>query len=244
MSFSVQPPRARDPLHALELVLLGREAALSGDPLAEHRLRPAVGRLQRARVDGGEREVEPGAREPRRRGCALAQRAPSGTRSGSEDPSSSSVSVSRGARAPSATVQKEGVPGSFGSLRERAHDQAHAADAVHERVVDLAVHREAVAFEALDQVDLPQRPVEVELVAVQSRDEHAELALAARVRECGVAHVVVEVDVVDLAHQRQARADERRLEELQVPGRWHRALRAHAREQRPAGSRRGRRRAA
>jgi hypothetical protein len=67
--------------------------------------------------------------------------------------------------------------------RERAHDQAHPADAVDERVVDLAVHREAVSFEPLDQMHLPQRPMEIELMAVQPRDEDPQLALPARVRQ-------------------------------------------------------------
>ncbi len=132
---------------------------------------------------------------------------------------------------PSGTVQNEGVPGLRRILRERAHDQPHPTDAVHERVVDLAVHREAVAFQTLDQVDLPERPVEVQLVAVQPRDEDAELALSAGVWQRRVPNVVIQVHVVDLLHDGQPRADQRRLQELQVPGRRHRLRRAHPREQ-------------
>ena len=58
---------------------------------------------------------------------------------------------------------------------EAAGKQPHPAVTVDERVVHLDVHREPVALEPLDDVQLPQRPGQVERVAVQPRDEHAEL---------------------------------------------------------------------
>ena len=92
----------------------------------------------------------------------------------------------------------------------------------------LRVDREAISFQPLDQVHLPQRTVEVELVAVQTRHEHAELALAAGARQRRVAHVEVKVDVLDRLQQRQARAHQWGFERLEVPGRRQRARRAHA----------------
>ena len=216
----------RQTLHALELVLLGRESALAGDPLAEHRIGRTVGRLERARIHRRQREIETGAREPRRHGGALAHQA--------ERRSERAVSVRR-ALADRPAPFGHGPEGRRARLRrvgrERAHDQAHAADAVDQRMVDLAVHRETVAFEPLDQVHLPERAVQVELVAVQPRDQDAELALAARVWQRRMAHVVIEIDVVDLAHDREPRTDEGRLDQLQVPGRRNRLGRAHPREQ-------------
>ena len=91
----------------------------------------------------------------------------------------------------------------------------------------LAVHGEAIAFQPLDQVHLPQRAMQIELVAVQARDQDPQLALAARVRQSRVAHVVVEVDVAHLAHQRQAHGEQRRLDEFQVPRRRDRVRLAH-----------------
>ncbi len=84
----------------------------------------------------------------------------------------------------------------LGIAGQRAHYQPHPAHPVDERVVHLAVDREAVTFQALDQVDLPQRPVEVELVAVQARDQDAQLALTPGMRQRRVADVIVEIDVV------------------------------------------------
>ena len=114
--------------------------------------------------------------------------------------------------------------------RERSQHHAHPADAVDEAVVDLRVKRKAVVFEALDEVQLPQRTVHVELVAVQARDEDPELSLAARSGERGMAHVVVEIDVSHGLQKRQALAQQRDLERLEIPRLGQRADRAHARE--------------
>ncbi len=87
-------------------------------------------------------------------------------------------------------------------------DQPDAGDAVGQRVVHLAVHGEAAAVQALDQVHFPQRAVHVHRVRVQTRDQHAELALTARVWQGRVAQVVVEVHLLDLvpAWQQPSRA--------------------------------------
>ena len=72
--------------------------------------------------------------------------------------------------------------------------------------------------------------MEVELMAVQARDQDPELALPTRMRKRRVADVVVEVDVALLAHQRQAVSDQRSLDQPQVPRRRDLLRRAHALE--------------
>jgi hypothetical protein len=62
--------------------------------------------------------------------------------------------------------------------------------------MDLHVDRETAAFEALDQVEFPRRTAEVQRLTVQARDQLTELALAARTRQRGVPHVVLEIDLV------------------------------------------------
>ena len=85
-------------------------------------------------------------------------------------------------------------------LRLRLEVEEHrgdvdAGDAVDERVVALADDREAVAVEALDQPQLPERLRAVELLGEDPRGEVAQLLLGARRRQRGLAHVVVEVEV-------------------------------------------------
>ena len=70
-----------------------------------------------------------------------------------------------------------------------------ARDAVDEGVVALADDREAVAVEALDQPQLPERLGAVELLGEDPRRQVAELLLGARRGQRGLAHVVVEVEV-------------------------------------------------
>ena len=60
-----------------------------------------------------------------------------------------------------------GRGGVGGGIEEHGHD-VHAGDAVHERVMGLRQHREAIALEALNEPDLPER-----LVAVELLREHA-----------------------------------------------------------------------
>ena len=68
-------------------------------------------------------------------------------------------------------------------------------DAVDERVVALADDREAVALEALDEPQLPERLRAVELLGEDPRGEVAQLLLGAGRRQGGLADVVIEVQV-------------------------------------------------
>ena len=110
-----------------------------------------------------------------------------------------------------------------------------AALAVDRRVVELGVEGEAAlrdagdVVEPLDDVRLPQRLAAVERPRVDARHLDAELAPVTRGRQCDVAHVELDVDVVVLdpvgtveveRHRDQAapedrRAVEPRLEEIQ-----------------------------
>src|SRR6185436_17422811 len=78
------------------------------------------------------------------------------------------------------------------------------------------------ALEALDQVHLPRRAVEVDVVAVQPRDQDAELALVAGRRQRRPPHVVLEIDAPVLDPRLQRVAQEVRRAEPQVPRRVHR----------------------
>ena len=72
-------------------------------------------------------------------------------------------------------------------------------DAVDERVVGLGHEREALAGQALDHPDLPQRLGAVELLGEDASRHVAQLLLGARRRQGRMAHVVFEVErrVVD-----------------------------------------------
>ena len=208
-----------------EVVLLGREPPLALEVAAEGRFGSHVGGAERAVVQRCPAELDAGPAEGDR-GLGPAER-------GAEDRVQWAAAGLRRPRRPRPGADRPEGPHStlLGIGAQRAQDQPDAADAVDQRVVHLHVHREAVALEALDQVDLPERPVQVELVAVQSRDEDPELALAAGMGQGGVADVVVEIDVLDLAHHRQPRADQRpAVDDPQVPGWGDRPLLAHSRQ--------------
>jgi hypothetical protein len=97
-------------------------------------------------------------------------------------------------------------------------EQLHAADAVDQRVVHLDVEREALALQPLDQRAFPGRARQVQRRAVQAADQLAQLALATRPGQRGMAYVVLEVDVVVLDPARQRVLGKRRLQPP-VPGR-------------------------
>ena len=67
--------------------------------------------------------------------------------------------------------------------------------AVDQRLVRLGEHRDAAALEALDEVDLPQRPVTVERSGDDPRDELTELVHRPGAGQGGAAYVVAEVEV-------------------------------------------------
>jgi hypothetical protein len=84
-------------------------------------------------------------------------------------------------------------------------------------VVHLEVEREAPVSEALDEVHLPRRPVEVDGVAVQARDQDAQLALPAGARQSRAAHVVLGVEVGVLHPGLQRAGQQLREAQLEVP---------------------------
>src|SRR3546814_2568451 len=63
-------------------------------------------------------------------------------------------------------------------------------------VMNLEEEREAPIVQTFDQRDFPRRPLQVERMRVQARDQHTEFALAARIRQRGVAQVIVDIDVL------------------------------------------------
>ena len=158
-----------DLLHLLEVVLLGGEAALAAEVAAERRAGGRVGGAEPAVLERGLAELDPGPAEPD--GCARAVDRAAEQRV--ERTAAVVLLVFGPAAAPALADRPEGAHLALIRVEaQRAQQHPDPADAVDQRVVHLHVDREAVALEALDQVHLPQRPVQVELVAVQARDEH------------------------------------------------------------------------
>ena len=80
-------------------------------------------------------------------------------------------------------------------------------DAVDQRVMALADHREAAVGHALDQPQLPERLRAVELLREDPRRQVAQLLVGAGRREGGLADVVVEVQVRVVDPDRAALAE-------------------------------------
>jgi PAS domain-containing protein len=117
---------------------------------------------------------------------------------------SSAAAIS--ARAPGARSGNQGS-GGFGSRRAARGVVQHLDDLVvaldvDGGVVDLGQQREAAlgqvdeGVQAFDDVDLPQRAVQVERARMDARGLDAELPPVARCRQGDVAHVVFEVEVL------------------------------------------------
>jgi hypothetical protein len=85
-------------------------------------------------------------------------------------------------------------------------------------VVDLGEEADAPVPQAVDEVDLPQRPRPVQRPGHDPGQDLRDLALGARRRDRGLAHVVVEVEVGVLDPVGQVEA-ERHLDEPPAEGR-------------------------
>jgi hypothetical protein len=110
-------------------------------------------------------------------------------------------------------------PARLGCHIENAVGHRHRGLAVDGRVVHFRIEAEAAVGEALDHVELPQRPAAVEQAGVQARTQRFHLRHRAGLGQHEVAHVVVEVDVVVVdphrvgeveRHQRQLAREHRR----------------------------------
>ena len=120
--------------------------------------------------------------------------------------------------------------GRAASAVEQHAQQVAVVLAVDERLVALGDQREAIAAQALDQPQLPQRAV-----ALQPRREHApgelrELALTARARQRGAAQLVLERERGRRRPQRAPLAQRHRLHAAAVAG-HEREARAHVRRE-------------
>ena len=102
---------------------------------------------------------------------------------------------------------------------EQAGRHRHPGLAVDGAVVHLAVEADPAVGQALDDVELPERPAAVEQHRMQPRRQRLELLERARLGQHHVAHVVVEVDVVVVdpdrvgeveRHQRELAGEHRR----------------------------------
>ncbi len=99
-----------------------------------------------------------------------------------------------------AARNRPGIParGRLGLLHglggQQGGDELGAGDAVHHAVVDLRDDGEAVALEALDDPELPQRLLAVEALGEDAPDHALELTLGSRSGQPRVAHVVADVE--------------------------------------------------
>ena len=83
-------------------------------------------------------------------------------------------------------------------VRAAVHDdrqEVRTGHAVDQRVVRLGQHGPASVLESLDDPDLPERLRAVQLLCHDAPDQLAQLALAPRGGERGVAQVVLDVEV-------------------------------------------------
>ena len=109
--------------------------------------------------------------------------------------------------------------GDLGRDRPEVEDDlgdVDAGDPVDERVMGLGDEREAAALEALDHPHLPQRLGAVELLGEDPPGQQEELLLGARLRQRGVAHVVLEAEARVVDPQRATRAGGRHRELLAI----------------------------
>ena len=104
------------------------------------------------------------------------------------------LQAGRDARIERACRRRRGV-GRVGLQVEQYAEELGARDTVDCAVVHLGDQGDLPVLQALDDPHLPQGPIAVQLAADDVRGEVAELADAARCRECGPPQVVVDVEI-------------------------------------------------
>jgi hypothetical protein len=103
-------------------------------------------------------------------------------------------------------------------VSEKHHrHQIRGGDAVDHAVVGLGEQRPAPAVQALDHPQLPQRLVPVEVLGEDATGHLAQLLLAARRGERGVAQMVVEAEVGIVDPHGRPRAEGHEADLLPVP---------------------------
>jgi hypothetical protein len=177
---------------ALHGELLGGEAALLAHAAVEHRRGASNGSTMPSPVAEALEHLAEGDGQLRQR--ARLPRRPS---------TAASAALAMAARGPAPCRLAPPAPATGPERRQLqalsvgrhgALQQLHAADAVDQRVVHLDEQREAVPLQPLDDGAFPGRAHQVQRRALQAPDQFAQLALAARPGQRGVAHVVFEVD--------------------------------------------------
>ncbi len=133
--------------------------------------------------------------------------------SGSESRPRPSIPSSPGARSGLRSPAGGGISRPSGEGSSSTREDLVARHAVDHGVVDLGQHRRPALGEALDQVQLPQRPVAIERAREDPRDGLGELAVRRRRRDGRLADVEVEVEVRVLDPVR-VREPERHVHEL------------------------------
>ena len=75
-------------------------------------------------------------------------------------------------------------------------ERRHAREPVHRAVMNLDVDGKASVLQPFDEMVLPQRAAAIERNSVQSPDQSPQLLHSARLRQGGVADMIVEVQIV------------------------------------------------
>ena len=173
-----------------------RVAAVRPDVDVERaRRRRRVDPRERRRADAGETVLAPARRLARARAAARGRRAPSQLApSSARRAPRRAASPAPAAAARSRASEARSAAGSRGGVEQHRRD-VHAGDAVDERVVGLGDQREAPAGHALHEPDLPQRLGAVQALGEEAPGEPLERRVVGRLRQRGVADVVVGVEV-------------------------------------------------
>ena len=207
-----------DAVRALDRLELGQRerlphyGAIGRDAAVERRARrqrgrclhhhPLLHRPAHHRLVDGRRRVPPARQRPaddRREAPPAHQQASLGVEEGQRAPSH----AERGARQQLGTVRDTVrhpvvVDLGGGHLRrpiEQDPGHVHAGRAVDRGVVEEQDHRHPAAFQAMDEMDVPQRPAPVERLARQARRELGEPAVVPGRRQRHLREVVVEIEV-------------------------------------------------
>ena len=214
-------------LEVLELVLLGREAAVAADPVVEDRAR-CLRQIDEIRepAPAHHRLHDP----PRQRQCRAGLPGDRARQRPEVTHEAAVRGLARRARL-RRDAEEQRLLAIVGILRQRTRHQPDAAVAVHERVVHLRVDREPPALQALDQMHFPWGPAQIERIAVQPGDQHTQLTLVARAGQSRTPHVVVEVEIpVDHPGLKRA-AHQPGIAQLAVPRRVHLRVAPRLRDQ-------------
>ena len=171
----------RQSFQAIQLIVLGRETALTGYPVIQQRDGAREGSRQAVfRVPDRVNQAVTGLPES---WCHIGlqfQRV-HGLRDGRRH---TGFFIGFAAPAPLRAYRPgRWHVGTFRVCSQHPLHQAHTADAINHGVMHLGVQGKAIVFQPLDDMAFPQRAGKIQGIGVQARHQDAKLPLAARARQ-------------------------------------------------------------